>query len=59
MKTKSNGCSHLKRAAALVIERNLPPVTPNKPQKIGLLDPGIHQIIERNQIQDGGHLVST
>jgi hypothetical protein len=49
-------CSgHLGCVAEVILKRNLPPVTHNKPpKKIGLVDPGVGQKIDGNQIQDGG-----
>jgi hypothetical protein len=46
--------SHVGWAVALVIERNLPPVTSMSPQKIRPVDPGVGEKINGNQIQDGG-----
>jgi hypothetical protein len=42
--------------AELIIERNLPPVTPQWATKKSDVSPGVGQKIYGNQIQDGGRI---
>jgi hypothetical protein len=57
---QDGGCSgHLGWAAELIIERNLPLVTPMSHRKIGSIDICVCPLIDRNKIQDigrNGHL---
>jgi hypothetical protein len=41
--------------AELIIEKNIPLVTPMSHRKIGSIDPGVCPPIDGNEIQDGGH----
>jgi hypothetical protein len=52
---QDGGCSgHLGLAVELIIERNLPVVTPISHRKIGSIDRGVCLLIDGKEIQDGG-----